>query len=127
MKKMMFTLAMVMGLGTTVAFAGNAQTQTTDAANSTVLALTADEFTPIELTELPQAILYGIANNFPGKTAKDAAASTDEATKTSIYKITLIDENGNEQTALFSDKGEVINPTTAASTEETAETEDTGE
>ncbi len=125
MKKMMFTLAMVMGLGTTVAFADNAQTS--DSATSMTLIQAADEFTPIDLKDLPQAVQDGIAKNFPGSTAKDAAVATDEATQTSTYKITLTDANGNEQTALLSDKGEVINPDGAATEEATETTEETAE
>ncbi len=120
MKKMMFTLAMIMGLGTTVAFADNAQTS--NIAPCSAIAQTADEFTPIELKDLPQAVLDGITQNFPGSTAKSAAVATDEATHTTIYKITLTSANGNEQTALLSDKGEVINPNEPTEAEEATET-----
>ena len=105
MKKMMFTLAMVMGLGTSVAFAGNAYIADSD--NPTVTQ-TADEFTPVELKDLPQAVQESLAKNFPCATAKAAAVSTNEETQTSTYKITLEDAEGNEQIVLLSDKGDVL-------------------
>ncbi len=103
MKKMIFTLAMVMGLGTSVAFADNVPTTA-----CTAVAQVADEFTPIELKDLPQAVQEGIAKNFPGSTTKAAAVSTDEETQTSKFKVTLADAEGNEKTVLFSDQGQLI-------------------
>ena len=105
MKKMMFTLAMVMGLGTTVAFANNAYTAEDEKATVTQVA---DEFTPVEVKDLPQAVQESLAKNFPGATIKAAAVSTDEATQTATYKVTLEDAEGNESTVLLSDKGDVL-------------------
>ena len=105
MKKMMFTLAMVMGLGTTVAFANNTYTAEDVKTSTTQVA---DEFTPVELKDLPQAVQESLAKNFPGATAKTAAVSTNEESQTSTYKITLEDAEGNESTVLLSDKGDVL-------------------
>ncbi len=103
MKKIMFTLAMVMGLGTTVAFADNTKTTETAA-----IAQVADEFTPVELKDLPQAVQEALTKNFPETTAKAAAVSKNEETQTATYKVTLQDAEGNEQTVLLTDKGEVL-------------------
>ena len=116
MKKMMFTLAMVMGLGTSVAFADNVPTTA-----CTAVAQVADEFTPIELKDLPQAVQDGLAKKFAGCIVKAAAVSTDKETQTSTFKVTLADVEGNEQTVLISDKGELVTASeTAEGGEETA-------
>lgn len=106
MKKMMFTLAMVMGLGTTVAFADKAKTRE----NTSCYEVTQmdDNYTPIDLDDLPEEVVASIAENFPGSTPKSAAVSTDEETQTVTYKVTLEYEEGSEQTVLLSDKGDVL-------------------
>ena len=101
MKKMIFTLAMVLGLGTSVAFADNVNT------NVEVTA-PADEFTPIELKDLPQAVQDALAKNFASQTVKEAAVAVNEEASTSTYKVTLVGEDGAETVVLLSDKGEVL-------------------
>ena len=101
MKKMIFTLAMVLGLGSSVAFADNVNTGVEVTAQ-------ADEFTPVELKDLPQAVQDTLAKDFADKTAKEAAVSVNEEAGTTTYKVTLADNEGNETTVLLSDKGEVV-------------------
>lgn len=105
MKKMMFTLAMVMGLGTTVAFANNVYSADDDKTTTTQVA---NDFTPVELKDLPMEVQESLAKNFPGATLKTAAVSADEETQTATYKVTLEDAEGHETTVLLSDKGDVI-------------------
>ena len=57
MKKKIVAIALVMGLGTTVAFAGNLTSGV-----ETVMAV--NDFTPIEVKDLPAAITEAIAKNF---------------------------------------------------------------
>ena len=101
MKKMIFTLAMVLGLGSSVAFADNVTT-------GVEVTAPADEFTPIELKDLPQAVQDTLAKDFTNQTVKAAAVAVDEEAETSTYKVTLEDAEGTETVVLLSDKGEVL-------------------
>lgn len=101
MKKMIFTLAMVLGLGSTVAFADNVNT-------NVEVTTPADEFTVIEVKELPQAVQDTLAKDFANQVVKTAAVAVNEEAGTSTYKVTLEAEDGTETTVLLSDKGEVL-------------------
>lgn len=101
MKKMIFTLAMFLGLGTSVAFADNVQSKVEVTAPT-------DEFTPVELKDLPQAVQEALAKSFASQTIKDAAVAVNEEAGTSTYKVTLVGEDGTETTVLLSDKGEIL-------------------
>ena len=100
MKKFFVAVALVMGLGTTVAFAENL---TSDV--ETVMAV--NDFTPIEVKDLPAAVQEAITKNYAESTIKEAAVEANEdGTKT--YKVVLTDEEGTESTVLFSESGEVL-------------------
>ena len=100
MKKSFVAVALVMGLGTTVAFAENL---TSDV--ETVMAV--NDFTPIEVKDLPAAVQEAITKNYAESTIKEAAVEANEdGTKT--YKVVLTDEEGTESTVLFSESGEVL-------------------
>ena len=100
MKKLFVAVALVMGLGTTVAFAENL---TSDV--ETVMAV--NDFTPIEVKDLPAAVQEAITKNYAEATIKEAAVEANEdGTKT--YKVVLTDEEGTESTVLFSESGEVL-------------------
>ena len=66
MKKFFVAVALVMGLGTTVAFAENLTSGV-----ETVMAV--NDFTPIEVKDLPAAVTEAIAKNFAESTVKEAA------------------------------------------------------
>ena len=72
MKKMIFTLAMVLGLGSTVAFADNVNT-------NVEVTTPADEFTVIEVKELPQAVQDTLTKDFANQVVKAAAVAVNEA------------------------------------------------
>ena len=100
MKKKFVAIALVMGLGTTVAFAGNLTSGV-----ETVMAV--NDFTPIEVKDLPAAVQEAITKNYAESTIKEAAVEANEdGTKT--YKVVLTDEEGTESTVLFSESGEVL-------------------
>ena len=89
-----------MGLGTTVAFAENLTSGV-----ETVMAV--NDFTPIEVKDLPAAVQEAITKNYAEATIKEAAVEANEdGTKT--YKVVLTDEEGTESTVLFSESGEVL-------------------
>lgn len=101
MKKVMIAVALVMGLGTTVAYAE------TVTSIQTGIVMTADEFTPIEVKDLPTAVQEAIAKNYAESTIKEAAVEVKEdGTKT--YKVVLTDKEGKENTVLFNEQGEVL-------------------
>ena len=100
MKKLFVAVALVMGLGTTVAFAGNLTSGV-----ETVMAV--NDFTPIEVKDLPAAVQEAITKNYAESTIKEAAVEANEdGTKT--YKVVLTDKEGTESTVLFSESGEVL-------------------
>ena len=71
MKKSFVAVALVMGLGTTVAFAENLTSGV-----ETVMAV--NDFTPIEVKDLPAAVTEAIAKNFAESTVKEAAVEAAE-------------------------------------------------
>ena len=95
MKKLFLAVALVMGLGTSVAFANN---MVSDVEIATMI----NEFKPIDVKELPHAII----ENYSEATIKEAAVEVaEDGTKT--YKVTLVDASGTENPVLFNEKGEV--------------------
>ena len=100
MKKSFVAVALVMGLGTTVAFAENLTSGV-----ETVMAV--NDFTPIEVKDLPAAVQEAITKNYAESTIKEAAVEANEdGTKT--YKVVLTDKEGTESTVHFSESGEVL-------------------
>ena len=94
MKKLFLAVALVMGLGTSVAFANN---MVSDVEIATMI----NEFKPIDVKELPQAVQDAIKETYSEATIKVA----EDGTKT--YKVTLVDASGTENPVLFNEKGEV--------------------
>lgn len=100
MKKVFFTVVLVMGLGTLTAFAENMKTTT----ESMIMV---NEFEPIDIKELPQAIQDVIKQSYSELTIKSASVEAKEdGTKT--YKVVLIDNMQTETEVLFNEKGEVL-------------------
>ena len=100
MKKLFVAVALVMGLGTSVAFADNFMV---DSVTITMI----NDFTPIEVKALPAAVQEAITKNYSESTIKEAAVEANEdGTKT--YKVVLTDKEGTESTVLFSESGEVL-------------------
>lgn len=99
MKKLFLAVALVMGLGTSVAFANN---MVSDVEIVTMI----NEFKPIDVKELPQAVLDAIKEKYPEATIKEAAVEVAED-ETKTYKVTLVDAAGTENPVLFNEKGEV--------------------
>ena len=100
MKKLFVAVALVMGLRTSVAFADNFMV---DSVTITMI----NDFTPIEVKDLPAAVQEAITKNYAESTIKEAAVEANEdGTKT--YKVVLTDKEGTESTVLFSESGEVL-------------------
>ena len=101
MKKLFVAVALVMGLGTSVAWAGNTWTCNVETVAPN------DDYTQIELKHVPQAITDAVAKNYEGNTIKEAYMKTAED-GTKIYKIILIDGEETETAILFNEKGEEV-------------------
>ena len=100
MKKSFVAVALVIGLGTTVAFAENLTSGV-----ETVMAV--NDFTPIEVKDLPAAVTEAIAKNFAESTVKEAAVeAAEDGSKT--YQVVLTDKEGAESTVFFNEKGEIL-------------------
>lgn len=99
MKKLFVAVALVMGLGTSVAFAENFHASV-DSVNIV------NEFKPIEVKELPQAVLDAVTKDYAEFTIKEAYVEEVEGTKT--YKVVLTDAGDNTAAVLYTEKGEVL-------------------
>ena len=104
MKKLFVAVALVMGLGTSVALASNVYT------NNVETVIPADDYIQIELKYVPQAITDAVAKNYKGNTIKEAYIKTAED-ETKTYKIILIDEEDTETIVLFNDTGKEVKET----------------
>ena len=98
MKKLFVAVALVMGLGTSVAFAENFHASV-DSVNIV------NEFKPIEVKDLPQAVLDAVTKDYTEFTIKEAYVEEVEGTKT---KIVLTDAEDNTAAVLYTEKGEVL-------------------
>ncbi len=92
MKKLFVAVALVMGLGTSVAFAENFHASV-DSVNIV------NEFKPIEVKDLPQAVLDAVAKDYAEFTIKEAYIEEVEGTKT--YKVVLTDAEDNTAAVLY--------------------------
>lgn len=101
MKKLFVAVALVMGVGTTVAFA--ADNQTTIAS----VAVAVNDFVPVEVDDLPQAVKDTLAKDYADYMVKEAAVEANED-GTQTYKVTLTAQDDTEQTVLLSENGEVL-------------------
>ena len=101
MKKFFVAVALVMGLGTTVAFAENLTSGV-----ETVMAV--NDFTPIEVKDLPAAVTEAIAKNFAESTVKESTVKEAAEDGSKTYQVVLTDKEGAESTVFFNEKGEIL-------------------
>lgn len=107
MKKLFVAFALVMGLGTTAVFADNNMSEPTSAVSSTTVVNNENEFVPIEIKDLPEAVLETLTKNYKDFTLKSAAVEANED-GTSTYQVVMADTEGTEVTVYFNEKGEVL-------------------
>ena len=102
MKKVLVAVALVMGLGSSVAFAQ-------EVINTTSVEMQAqvpqDEF-KIDVKELPEAVAQAVAKNYEGATIKEAYVAEKESGK--VYKVILTTKDSQEVTVLMNEKGEEV-------------------
>ena len=103
MKKVLVAVALVMGLGSSVAFAQ-------EVINTTSVEMQVqvpqDEFTKIDVKELPEAVAQAVAKNYEGATIKEAYVAEKESGK--VYKVILTTKDSQEVTVLMNEKGEEV-------------------
>ena len=107
MKKELVALAMIMGLGTSVAFANVLESTT---AVEQTQQDPQEEFTKIDVKDIPQAVMETLGKEYEGATIKEAFVAERETGK--VYKViltvTLEDQSTQEVTVLVNEKGEII-------------------
>ena len=91
MKKVLVAVALVMGLGSSVAFAQ-------EVINTTSVEMQAKE--------LPEAVAQAVAKNYEGATIKEAYVAEKESGK--VYKVILTTKDSQEVTVLMNEKGEEV-------------------
>lgn len=100
MKKFFVAVSLVMGLGISVAFANNV-------AIGVDTVMIVNDFTPIEVKDLPALVHEAITKHFVESTIKAASVEVaEDGTKT--YQVVLIDKKGTENTVFFNEKGEIL-------------------
>ncbi|GCB34468.1 hypothetical protein [Bacteroides faecalis] len=103
MKKVLVAVALVMGLGSSVAFAQVVKDST---AVETVAQNPQDEFTKIEVKDLPEAVTQAIAKTYEGSSIKEAFVAEKESGK--VYKVIVTTKDAKDVTVLMNEKGEVV-------------------
>ena len=96
MKKVLAALVMVLGTGSSVVFAQEVNNSSAIVAEAQV---PQDEFVKIDPTELPQAVMQTLAKDYEG------ASVTEETT---LYKIIIVTQDGQEAETLLNEKGEIV-------------------
>ncbi|HIY47186.1 MAG TPA: hypothetical protein IAA35_04005 [Candidatus Alistipes faecigallinarum] len=100
MKKLFLVAALFLAAGT-AAWAAQ------DATMSPAVQIAADDFSPIDVKDLPTAVAEAVESNFPGSSISEAAVRT-AADGVKTFRISLTDRDGAKRTALFSESGELL-------------------
>ncbi len=103
MKKVLVAVALVMGLGSSVAFAQNAEN-----ANAVLATAQApqDEYTKIEVKDLPAAVPEALGKAFPESTFMEASLTTIDECK--FFKVAVTQKDGTDVTVVLNEKGEEV-------------------
>ena len=91
MKKVLVAVALVMGLGSSVAFAQEVENST---AVETQAQAPQDEFTKIDAKKLPDAVMNALAKSYEGASIKEVYSADKETGK--IYKVVLTTKDSQE-------------------------------
>ena len=109
MKKVLVAVALVMGLGSSVAFAqevNNSPAAETSPAVETTTQAPQDEFIKIDAKELPDVVMNALAKSYEGASIKEAYVAAKETGK--VYKVIIITKDAQEVTVLMNEKGEEV-------------------
>lgn len=103
MKKVLAALVMVLGTGSSVVFAQEVNNSSAIVAEAQV---PQDEFVKIDPTKLPQAVMQTLAKDYEGASVKEAYVKETE--ETTLYKIIIVTQDGQEAETLLNEKGEIV-------------------
>lgn len=97
MKKLFVAMTLLMGLGASTLSANTLK-------NEVEVSVMVNEFTPIEVKELPKAVQDAIAKAHPDSVIKEAAIEVKpEGPKT--YKVVLTDKANTDSTVFYGEDG----------------------
>ena len=98
MKKLLVAVALVLGLGSSVAFAQEV--------SNTPAVETQTQAPQDEVKDLPEAVTQAIAKSYEDATIKEAYVAEKETGK--VYKVILTTKDAQEVTVLLNEKGETV-------------------
>lgn len=101
MKKVLVAMALMMGIGSFSSFAAETSIEAVTCTQSTQ-----DEYTKIEVADIPDVVKTAVEKAYAEQTVKEASVSEKDGAKT--YKIVLTSKEGTESTVVFNDKGEEV-------------------
>lgn len=101
MKKILFATMLVLGTGTSMAIANDVKS------DSVEINVQLNDFQPIEVDSLPEAVKEAIAKNYSEATIKSASAEVAED-GTATYQIVLVTADETECTIKMNEKGEPV-------------------
>lgn len=111
MKKLLFTVALISGIG----FTSQASVITERPVVVSSVA-NATEYVEVKLSEVPQAVTDAVAKKHEGATIKKSALDKE----TMVYQITVTATDGKEVVSLFKENGEeFLEPAATTQTEPT--------
>ena len=103
MKKVFVAMALVMGLGSSVAFAQEVKDST---AVEMMAQVSQDGYAKIDVKELPAPVMEALAKSYEGASIKEAYAAAKETGK--VYKVIIVTKDAQEVTVLLNEKGEEV-------------------
>lgn len=101
MKKVLVVMAMVMGVGCMSAIAAETSVDSVACCQSTQ-----DEYTKIEVADVPEVVKTAVEKAYAGQTIKEASVAEKDGAKT--YKLVIATAEGTKSTVTFNDKGEEV-------------------
>ena len=101
MKKLFVAVALVMGVGTSVAFAGNMSTNVCAVASI-------NEFKPVDVKDLPQVVQDAIKKDYADLLVKEAAVEEEDEEGGKTYKVVLVNQDNEESTVYYNENGEEL-------------------
>lgn len=98
MKKYFLAVAVMMCMGSSMAFAASPLTESVNTVATT------NDYTPIEVSALPKAVQDAIKKDHANAIIKEASVEEKDGVKT--YKVVLTAQDGTESTVTYNEKGE---------------------
>lgn len=104
MKKVLVTLAMILGVSTFATFAQEVSQPVTE--NATETTVQQDEFVKMDPSALPQTLLEKLATTYEGASVKEAYVKETEGKK--IFKLILVTTDEKEMEVILDENGEPV-------------------